>query len=148
MKKKRFCFGATFAILLVGLIIYFVPKPLSNHLDESTQITSVVVQRFKTQDGEPIIDTSSYSEITKEQKDRIFALCNQYSYRRTVHTLFSDGSMSGLGDRLIDIFIQAEDTTIRLIAIASTGTISIGNKTYKMSQAEQFMNQMEEILEN
>ena len=55
--------------------------------------------------------------------------------------------MSGLGNRLIYIFINGDDTTGNLITVSSTGEIGIDNKTYKMDNAEQFIEQMTEILE-
>lgn len=147
MKKKIICFAAVFAILLIGLIIYIVPKPLSNRFGESNQITAITIQEFSIRDGEPFIDSITYSDITEEQKNGIFALCNQYSYSRTFHTLFSDGSMSGLGDKLIHIYINGNDPTVNQITLSSTGEIGIGNKTYKMRQAEQFIEKMTKILE-
>lgn len=136
-----------FVILLAGLIIYFMPKPLSDRIGESSQISSIVVAEIGIGDGEPFIDPTSYSDITEEQKDSIFALCKQYSYRRTFYTLFSDGSLSGLGDRLIHIFIYGDMTVNDInMSISSTGKIAIGNKTYQMNHAEQFIDQMKEIL--
>ena len=145
MKKKTVCFAVFFAILLAGFLIYFMPMPLSDCLGESSQIT-ITLNEIGIRDGEPFIDPVSYPEITEEQKDSIFALCNQYLYRRTCRTIFSDGSMSGLGDRLIYIFINGNDSTANLITISSTGKIGIDNKTYKMDHAEQFIEQMTEIL--
>lgn len=146
VKKKIICFAVVSTILLASLIIYIIPEPLSDCLGESSQIT-ITMNEIGTRDGEPFIDPITYPDITEEQKDSIFALCNQYSYRRTFHTIFSDGSMSGLGNRLIYIFINGDDTTVNLITISSTGKIGIDNKTYKMDNAEQFIEQMAEILE-
>ena len=145
MKKKIICFAVVFVILLASLIIYIIPKPLSDCLGESSQIT-ITLNEIGIRDGEPFIDPITYPDITEEQKDSIFTLCNQYSYRRTLHTIFSDGSMSGLGNRLIYIFIKGDDSTVNLITISSTGKIGIDNKTYKMNNAEQFIEQMTEIL--
>ena len=146
VKKKIICFAVVSAILLASLIIYIIPKPLSDCLGESSQIT-ITMNEIGIRDGEPFIDPITYPDITEEQKDSIFSLCNQYSYRRTFHTFFSDGSMSGLGNRLIQIYIYDEDTTVNLITISSTGKIGIDNKTYKMDNAEQFIEQMADILE-
>lgn len=77
MKKKTVCFAVFFAILLAGFLIYFMPMPLSDCLGESSQIT-ITLNEIGIRDGEPFIDPISYPEITEEQKDSIFALCNQY----------------------------------------------------------------------
>lgn len=145
VKKKIISIAVASAILLASLIIYIMPNPLSDCFGESSQIT-ITLNEIGISDGEPFIDPVTYPDITEEQKDSIFALCDQYSYRRTFHTIFSDGSLSGLGTRLLWIYINGEDSTVHHITISSTGKIAIGNKTYEMDNAHQFIEQIGKIL--
>ena len=54
--------------------------------------------------------------------------------------------MSGLGNRLMLIYVNGDDLAGSFITISSTGEISIDNRTYKMDHAEQFIQQMTDIL--
>ena len=147
MKKKIVYATAIFVMMLVCLMIYFIPMPLLDCFDEEGQI-NIQVSEFGVDYGKPFITPITYSEITEEQKERIFALCSQYSYRRTISTLFSDGSISGLGDKVAYIFINGNDKNNNYITISSSGKIAIENKTFQMKHAQQFIDQMTEILES
>ena len=147
MKKKIVYATAIFVMMLVCLMIYFIPMPLLDCFDEEGQI-NIQVSEFGVDYGKPFITPITYSEITEEQIERIFALCSQYSYRRTISTLFSDGSISGLGDKVAYIFINGNDKNNNYITISSSGKIAIENKTFQMKRAEQFIDQMTEILES
>ena len=147
MKKKIVYATAFFVMMLVCLMVYFIPIPLLDCFDEEGQI-NIQVSEFGVDYGKPFIAPIAYSEITEEQKERIFALCSQYSYRRTISTLFSDGSISGLGDKVAYIFINGNDKNNNYITISSSGKIAIENKTFQMKRAEQFIDQMTEILES
>lgn len=146
MKKKIICFAAVSTILFVSFILYFKPEPLSDSFGKSSQIT-ITTNEIGVRDGEPFIDSITHPDITEEQKNNLLALCHQYSYRRTFNTLFSDGSVSGLGNRLVYIFINDDDATFHIITISSTGKIAIDNKTYQMDDAKQFIEQITAILE-
>lgn len=146
MKKKKICVTVIFVCILISLIAYFMPVQLSECLGGSGQI-NIQVNRFDIKDGEPFIDQKTYSDITEEQKNSILKLCSQYSYRRTIGTLFSDGSISGVGDTVIYIFLNGEDGRDKQIVISSTDKIAIENRTFKMKHAEQFINELIEILE-
>lgn len=128
-------------------MIYFIPMSLLDCFDEEGQI-NIQVSEFGVDYGKPFITPIAYSEITEEQKERIFALCSQYSYRRTISTLFSDGSISGLGDKVAYIFINGNDKNNNYITISSSGKIAIENKTFQMKHVQQFIDQMTEILES
>ena len=123
-----------------------MPAKLSECLDDGSQI-NIQVDTFDIKDGEPIIDQETYSDITEEQKNSILKLCSQYSYRRRIDTLFSDGSISEVGDTVVYIFLNGEDGSDKQIVISSTNKIAIGNKTFKMNHAEQFIRELLKILE-
>ena len=123
-----------------------MPAKLSECLGDGSQI-NIQVNTFDIKDGEPIINQETYSDITEEQKNSILKLCSQYSYRRRIDTLFSDGSISEVGDTVVYIFLNGEDGSDKQIVISSTNKIAIGNKTFKMNHAEQFIRELLKILE-
>ena len=100
---------------------------------------------MSVQDGEPHMDFTDYSNMTEEQKDRITALLENYPYRRAFDTIFSDGLISGLGDRMLSIFIYQDTELIHSIAVSSEGQMAIDDRTYEMKHAEQFIEQIESI---
>ena len=91
------------------------------------------------------MDLTDYQDITDKQKSDILSLLKNYSYRRTWGALFSDGSMSGLGDKLLYIFVYDENTLIDTISISSTGEIAVDDKTYKIENAAHLMEELVEI---
>lgn len=140
MKKKTICLILAIVLILTSAIIYFIPMKLSDSLGDGSKIT-ITVTEIGVKDGTPFIEPVSDPDLTEEQLERIFALCSQYSYRRTIHTLFSDGSMSGIGGKVI--YICGNNATI---TVSSTGQIAVNDKIYKMKHAEQFIDQVTEIL--
>lgn len=146
MKKKKICVTVIFVCILISFTVYFMPVKLSECLDDGSQI-NIQVDTFDIKDGEPIIDQETYSDITEEQKNSILKLCSQYSYRRRMDTLFSDGSISEVGDTVVYIFVNGENGSDKQIVISSTDKVAIGNRTFKMKHAEQFINELIEILE-
>ena len=77
----------------------------------------------------------------------IRALLEKTAYRRTAGTLFSDGSMTDMGNRTLAIYIYDGDSLADSILASSSGKIAVQNKTYVMKNAEQFIEQIIEIAE-
>ena len=131
-------------VMLVCLTIYFQPMSLSDSISENSLI-HITMTEMSVQDGEPHMDLTDYSNMTEEQKDRITALLENYPYRRAFDTIFSDGLISGLGDRMLSIFIYQDTELIHSIAVSSEGQMAIDDRTYEMKHAEQFIEQIESI---
>ena len=144
MKKKAMIFLGILILISVGLFVYFRPIPLSNRIHEDNPIL-ITVNELGTRNGEAYMDLTDYKDITDKQKSDILSLLKNYSYRRTWGTLFSDGSMSGLGDKLLYIFVYDENTLIDTISISSTGEIAVDDKTYKIENAAHLMEELVEI---
>ena len=142
MKKKTICLIGMIIVMLVCLTIYFQPMSLSDSISENSLI-HITMTEMSVQDGEPHMDFTDYSNMTEEQKDRITALLENYPYRRAFDTIFSDGSISGLGDRMLSIFIYQDTELIHSIAVSSEGQMAIDDRTYEMKHAEQFIEQIE-----
>lgn len=87
-----------------------------------------------------------YQDITIEQKNTILALLDKYTYRRTIGTLFSNGSTSDLGDKTLSVYVYDDVSLINSVFATSSGKIVINEKVYNMENAEQFIEQIIEIM--
>lgn len=145
MKKKTIYFVVIVIVLLICIIAFFKPLSLSNIARENNQI-KMVLNEFGVRNGEAYIDSTDYQAITAEQKNAILALLEKYTYRRTFGTLFSDGSISGLGDKMLSIYVYADVSLVGSIFMSSSGEIAVNEKSYHMKNAEQFIEQIIEIM--
>lgn len=143
MKKKATVLAAIAVLLLIGLAIYFRPLHFSVP-DESSQI-AIVLNEYAVSDGKPTIDSAEYPVTSPEQRRAIRALLEKTTYRRTTGTLFSDGSMSDVGNRTLAIYIYDGDSLADSILASSSGKIAVQNKTYYMKNSEQLIAQIIEI---
>ncbi len=143
MKKKATVLAAIAVLLLIGLAIYFRPLHFSVP-DESSQI-AIVLNEYAVSDGKPTIDSAEYPVTSPEQRRAIRALLAETAYRRTAGTLFSDGSMSDVGNRTLAIYIYDGDSLSDSILASSSGKIAVQNKTYYMKNSEQLIAQIIEI---
>ena len=143
MKKKATVLAAIAVLLLIGLAIYFRPLHFSVP-DESSQI-SIVLNEYSVSDGKPTIDSAEYPATGTEQISAIRALLEKTTYRRTAGTLFSDGSMTDVGNRTLAIYIYDGDSLTDSIFVSSSGKIAVQNKTYYMKNSEQLIAQIIEI---
>lgn len=143
MERKSIILVLIAVLLLIGLAIYFRPLHFSVP-DESSQIT-IVLNEYSVSDGKPVIDSAEYPVTSPEQRRAIRALLEKTTYRRTTGTLFSDGSMSDMGDRTLAIYIYDGDSLADSILASSSGKIAVQNKTYCMKNSEQLIAQIIEI---
>ncbi len=145
MKRKSIILVLIAVLLLIGLAIYFRPLHFSVP-DEISQI-SIVLNEYSVSDGKPTIDSAEYPVTSPEQRRAIRALLEKTTYRRTTGTLFSDGSMSDVGNRTLAIYIYDGDSLADSILASSSGKIAVQNKTYCMKNSEQLIEQIIEIAE-
>ena len=143
MKRKSIILVLIAVLLLIGLAIYFRPLHFSVP-DESSQI-AIVLNEYAVSDGKPTIDSAEYPATGTEQISAIRALLEKTTYRRTTGTLFSDGSMSDVGNRTLAIYIYDGDSLADSILASSSGKIAVQNKTYCMKNSEQLIEQIIEI---
>ena len=143
MKRKSIILVLIAVLLLIGLAIYFRPLHFSVP-DEISQI-SIVLNEYVVSNGKPTIDSAEYPVTGSEQKSSIRALLEKTTYRRTTGTLFSDGSMSDVGNRTLAIYIYDGDSLADSILASSSGKIAVQNKTYCMKNSEQLIEQIIEI---
>ena len=145
MKKKTIYLVVIVIVLLICIIAFFKPLSLSDIARENNQI-KMVLSELGVRNGEAYIDSVDYQDITTEQKSAILILLEKYTYRRTVDTLFSDGSISGLGDKTLSIYVYDDVSLVGSIFVSSSGRIAVNEKSYSMENAEQFIEQIIEIM--
>lgn len=133
-------------VSMLTMLAFLKPLSLSDIANENNQI-KMILSKFEVRNGEAYIDSVDYQEITTEQKHSILNLLEKYTYRRTLSTLFSDGSMSGLGDKMLSIYVYDDVSLIGSILVSSSGKIAVNEKTYSMKNAERFIEQIVEIME-
>ncbi len=146
MKKKTFFVIGIIIVLLIGLIAYFWPLSLSDAVSESNQIQMILLE-IGNRDGEPYIDSVDYTAITTEQKGNILSLFDKYTYKRTFGTLFSDGSISGSGQNILYIYVYDDISSVDMLVVASSGEIVVNGRNYSMSDAEQLIGQIIQIVD-
>lgn len=145
MKKKTVVLLTIAVILLFGIAAYFRPLSFSGSAGENRQI-NMVLNEFGVRNGEPYIDFVDYAEVTTEQKSAILTVLENYTYRRTFGTLFSDGSLSDFGDAMLSIYEYEDGTLVDSIVVSSSGKIAVNDKNYHMKNAEQLIEQIIEIM--
>lgn len=134
------------AVLLICAITYFKPISLSDIASENNRIV-MILNEFGVRNGAAYIDSTDYQSITPEQKSSIIALFEQYTYRRTFGTLFSDGSLSDMGDQVLYIYVYDGNSLVSNIFVSTSGKIAVNEKSYSMKNAEHFIEQIIEIVE-
>ena len=145
--KKKISFMAVIIILFISLVTYFKTLSLSKIATKDNQLKMVFCE-YSVKNGNPFIDSISYQTITSEQKDAVLTVLKDYPYRRTLGTLFSDGSISDFGSKLLYIYVYDGASQVDCIAASSAGTITLHGKNYHMENAEQFIEQILEIIEH
>ena len=145
MKKKMLCPIVIVIAFLICCIVYFKPLSLSDVAEADNQM-KMIYSQIGVENGEAYIDSVNYQDITIDQKNAILSLLDKYTYRRTVGTLFSNGSTSDLGNKTLSIYVYDDDLLINSVFATSSGKVVINEKTYNMEDAEQFIEQMIEIM--
>ena len=142
MKKKTtylLCIGIAI-LLLICTMLYFKPLSLSNVADKDTKM-HITLMEYHFENGEPISDTTEYEHITEEQQTEILSVLDEYTYQRTFGTLFSNGAMHDLGNKVLYI------ANGQVMTVTATGKLAINGKTYSIDHAEQLIRQILEIVE-
>ena len=148
MKKRRnqvFVTGIIIVTVLTALLVYFWPIKMSGLINENQEIL-ITRTEFGIQNGEPNIDYENYNNLTEAQRQDIIDLFQQYTYRRTPGTLFSDGSLSEIEDEIIHICIYEDNELLNMIRISDAGIISVNNRSYKMQDTSGFIQDIFRIL--
>ncbi len=132
-------------MIIVVLVLYFKPLALSDLINQNQKISIIRIE-LGTKDGIAYNNSETYNDITDEQKVNIINVFQQYSYRRTFGTLISDGSLSGLGDELMQIYLYEDNVLVNTISISSTGSISVNDKSYTLKNSQELISKILEIM--
>lgn len=102
--------GMIIVAVLAALLLYFRPMKMSELINDKQEIL-VTRTQIGIQNGEASINYENYNDLTEAERQDIIDLFQQYTYRRTLRTLFSDGSLCGIGDEIINIFVYEDGFT-------------------------------------
>lgn len=144
MKKLHYKILVTvivIAILAGVFFLYLRPMEMSDLLNKDQTILITFTELY-VQNGEANMDTESYNDLTEEQRENIFGLFDQYTYRRSFFTLISDGSLTDLGDDLINIYLYENAQLVRSIVISSTDRMSVNDKVYVLKNSSRLIEEM------
>lgn len=145
MKKKIIYPISIVVLLFVCAIEYFRPLSFTDIIGENHRI-DIIINTFAIEDGKPEIESVTYDDIIAKQEADIFSLLENYSYRRTIDTWFSDGSITDIKDKSLSIFVYDDDSSVATILVGSSGKIAVNDKTYRMADGDQFIAQTIELL--
>ena len=145
MKTKGKWSIALIIVLIVCASTYFKPLAFSDLANENSDIR-MIFNEYSIDHGKPDIRVTEYQEITAEQKGAVLEILEKYTYSRTVGTLFSDGTMSDMGNKVLYIYIFNSSSDSHALAIASN-EIAVSGKNYRMKNADQLMDQLVAIVE-
>lgn len=143
-KKKLYLIGIA-VIVLICIITYFRPLSLSNTMHDFTQV-NMILSQLGVRDGAAYIDSVNYKTTTKEENSKLRAIFDNFTYRRNLGTLFSDGSMSGLGNETLHLYVYDGDTLEAAFFVASTGKVLVNDKIYSMENTGEFIEQIVEVV--
>ena len=132
-------------LMILILVIYFQPMHLADLADPTSEL-SITRQHIYVENGEPEIDTESYNDLSEDQTRRIIDSLQQYTYRRTPGTLFSDGSLSDFGEWMICIYIYRDNELVNTVIVSDAGDISVNDRCYSMQDSSELIQQITEIL--
>lgn len=138
-KKRLFLLILVAACVVCG--VYFAPQ----HFTMSGEL-QIVVTDIGVENGEPKLDTKTYTELTEEQIAEICEILDNYAYYRTPATPFTDGSLDDLSDRVMHLYFF-RDGSSRTYALSPAGKLATDGKTYRMGKAKQCMNDILSLLE-
>ena len=132
--KKTVIWSLVAALLLAGVLVYFAPMKLTQDVTAETDIR-MVLNVFRVDNGEPRIEAVEYQDMTAEQKRELMAAMDEDHYSRTLETLFSDGTIEDLGERMLSIHVF-DGAKAEIIVLTDSGRIAINGKSYRMREAE------------
>ena len=145
MKKRVIWWILAAAILVLSVVVYFRPLAFTDIVTEQQDVC-MILSIFSIQNGEPDIEMVEYQDITAEEKRDILAVMEQHSYRRTVGTLFSDGTIEDLGERMLTIHVMEGEASDSIV-VTDSGKIAVNDKVYRMKDADEMMEKLLEVVE-
>lgn len=144
--KKAIGAAGVLAALIAGMIAFFWPMPLSEIAGEGARI-EIAWSEWGVRDGEPYMDSRSASVADGEPTRDVLERLAKYRYRRTFATPFSDGSISGMGDQMLSIYVYEGDSLTNSALITSSGKIAVNDRCYRMDDANPMIDELIALLD-
>ena len=144
--RKKIPLIASILLLAAAVAVYFRPLPLADTLKDGRRLL-VLLEEIRIENGEPVMEISQYNRLSQEQQDRIRALFEGSTYRRTFRTPLSDGSTSGLSEQMVYVHTFDEDTWAATVFFSESGELSANYRTYRLDDAPKLMKEIAEICE-
>lgn len=132
-------------VLVIAGLLYFKPIRLSDHIKRDQRI-ELSVTNFHLIDDQAQINFEEIHQMSDLQKDQLITLFENYPYKRTLGTLFSAGSIEGVGEKLVTLFFVDHDQEKEHIIITESGKMLFKDKTYKMDRAGKCIQALLDIL--
>lgn len=132
-------------VAVLSLAIYYKPMRLSDTLDAYTDIKFIYME-LGTRDGNANIDDSGFITLSVEECEQLYGIFNQYTYTKNIEAVFSDGSMGGLGSKVVYIYTYQNDVLINTILLSSSDKVSYNNKIYSLSNSDELVNEITEMM--
>lgn len=122
--------------------LYFRPLKF-----ETSGELQIIVTDAGVENGEPKLNTQTYSELSEEQMVKICELLDGFDYRRTPATPFTNGTLDDLDGSVMHLYFFEDDGAGRTYAITPAGKLAIDGKTYRFGKAQQCVEKLRKILE-
>ena len=132
-------------VLILVLVFYFRPIYLTDLVNANSEM-QIVKQHIYVENGEPVIDSETYDDLSEDQIKNICESLGQYPYHMTFGTLFSDGSLSDLGEWIFCFYIYEDQELFRTVIVSDAGKISVNNKSYVMQNASTLIQEISDII--
>ena len=132
-------------LIILALVLYFRPIHLKDLGSADAEIR-ITKQHIYVENGEPFIDSENYDDLSEEQTKSVRDCLRQFTYRRRPGTVFSDGSLTDIGEWLLEIHIYEDKERVRTVLISDAGEISVNNKSYVMQNSSELIREISKII--
>ena len=140
LTKKHFILLGSIILVLCFVMIYFRPIPLST-LIEGQDIVRFQYVELGVRDGVAYADGTDLILLTEEERDGLLELLEGYTYSKSIETLFSTGSMDGLGNEVVYIYTYLDELS-NDITISSLDRVSINGTVYHLSNSAELIDEI------
>lgn len=133
-KRKHIAVLLAILSIILSLFLYCKPIQLSKVLLAYTEIRYVHVE-LGVQDGNASTNGSEMITLSADACENLMDIFSQYTYARTMQTVFSDGFPNGIGNDVVYIYLYNDDVLQTSIMVSTMDRITINEKAYAMSNS-------------
>lgn len=142
--KKSIIKNSIFVLLIISIGFYFRPMSISSLFDDTTVI-KISYSNLGIADGETYIEDTGYYTLTEEEKTYLLSKLSKYTYFRKISTIFSNGSLNGIGNEIIMLYTENREKESQIIFISSLGEIIVDNRVYTAKNSWKIIEEVKEI---